>query len=92
MGRLGTTQGNVTELVRSPQPNKRVFGVLERELLLRLLSEGEGRRDFRLFICLLDEFPDSPSNHWYHKRVLSWGPGGRGLLSEQVLGKVAKVP
>lgn len=77
------------------QPHSRVFGVLEGELLLRLLAEGAGRRDFRLFIHLLDEFPDSPPHRWYQRGDIM-GPGGRGgnspLPSGQVLGKVAKVP
>ena len=67
-----------------PQPHSAVIWGPGGELLLRLLAEGAGRRGFRLFICLLNEFPDFPPHHWYQRGDITGPQRQRWQLSSPV--------
>lgn len=85
VGGLSTTQGEGTELIHSPPPQPHsVFWSPGGKLLWRLLAEDAGRRDFRLFICLLDEFPDSPPHRWYQRGDIMGPWRQRGQLSSPI--------
>lgn len=90
----GHNPGEGTELPPAPSHSVVILGP-GGELLPRFLAEVVGQRDFRLFICLLDEFPDSSPHCWYQKgdnTGLQRQRDNSLLPPEQFPGKVAKAP